>query len=166
VLHEPRAVTHTVLRTHLRASLPEYMIPQHYIELEQLPLTPNNKIDRKELSQYRPPSQQMDKPVPETECERYVAQVWCDILKVEAVGRHDFFFEIGGHSLLAAQMVARIENEKGIRIPLRVVILSNLSEVATTYLDSAEKYSKKPGAVKRLLDRIPWLNSRVRNEAG
>ena len=153
VLNESRAVTHTKLRAHLRASLPEYMIPQHYNEHDQFPLTPNNKVDRKALSQYRPPSQHVDVLPPKTDSECYLAQVWRDILDVDQVGRYDFFFEIGGHSLLAAQMVARVENESGTRIPLRSAILSNLSEMAT-HLDSEKIQPEKPGIVKRLLDRI------------
>jgi amino acid adenylation domain-containing protein len=154
VLHEPGAVAHLELRGHLRASLPEYMIPQYYNELDRFPLTPNNKIDRIALSRYRPPMQETDLPALETDSERYLAKVWGAVLGVEQIGRFDLFFEIGGHSLLAAQMVARIEKERGVRIPLREIILSNLSELAAAHLVAPDKLAKRPHIVRRLLDRV------------
>jgi hypothetical protein len=154
ILNNPRALTHSALRAHLRMSLPEYMIPQFYNELEHFPLTPNHKVDRLALAQYRPPSFTAAVIAPETESERYLASVWREILGGGQIARYDLFFEIGGHSLLAAQMVARVENEKHIRIPLRAVVLSNLSEIATSYLDAAAKDTKRPGIMKRLLDQI------------
>jgi amino acid adenylation domain-containing protein len=154
VLREPHATTSRELRAYLRASLPAYMIPQHYNELEDFPLTPNNKVDRLALARYKAPSEHVEVPAPETESELYLAGVWREILGVDQVGRHDLFFEIGGHSLLAAQMVARVQNEKGVRIPLRAVILSNLSDVAAAYLDAQREQPKEPGIVKRLFDKI------------
>lgn len=153
VLSNPRVTTHTELRAHLRRALPEYMIPQYYSELEEFPLTPNNKIDRMALAHFRPPSQELDVPRPETESEIWLSRLWQDILGVREVGRYALFFEVGGHSLLAAQMVARVEKERKVRIPLRAVIVSTLSEIATTYLDEHAE-PKKRSIVRRLLEKV------------
>jgi acyl carrier protein len=98
-----------------------------------------------------------------TEAERYIADVWRDVLNIDDIGRYDYFFEIGGHSLPAAQMVARIENEKGIRIPLREVILTNLGEVAMTHLNLQDEQPLISGIVKRLIGKHP-LAKRWRSE--
>jgi hypothetical protein len=154
VLSTPRVTTHTALRAHLRRALPEYMIPQYYNELEEFPLTPNNKVDRMALGHFRPPSQEPDVPQPRTESEVWLSQLWQDILGAREVGRYALFFEIGGHSLLAAQMVARVEKERKVRIPLRAVIVSTLSEIAATYLDDHAELPKKRSIVRRFLEKV------------
>jgi arthrofactin-type cyclic lipopeptide synthetase C len=97
------------LRTHLSASLPEYMVPAAYVALEFLPLTPNGKLDRKSL-----PAPELDAYAtrgfepPEGEIETKLAAIWADVLKLDRVGRHDHFFELGGHSLLAVTLIERM----------------------------------------------------------
>src|SRR5450830_434996 len=97
------------LRQHLREKLPEYMVPGIYVVLDKLPLTPNDKLDRKAL-----PAPDSDALVrrgyeaPQGETEIVLAQIWADLLKVEQVGRHDHFFELGGHSLLAVSLIGRM----------------------------------------------------------
>ncbi|MBM4297516.1 MAG: non-ribosomal peptide synthetase, partial [Deltaproteobacteria bacterium] len=97
------------LRLSLRRSLPEHMIPAAFVVMEALPLTPNGKVDRKALprpqsatgtegKRYRPAS---------TETEKKLAEIWAEILKVDRVGIDDNFFDIGGHSLLAIQVISR-----------------------------------------------------------
>jgi acyl-CoA synthetase (AMP-forming)/AMP-acid ligase II len=107
-----QAVTSEQLRTRLSAVLPEYMVPSAYVRLERLPLTPNGKVDRKAL-----PAPDVDAYVtrayeaPVGPVEETLARIWCDILKVERVGRHDDFFELGGHSLLALGLMERMRRE-------------------------------------------------------
>ncbi|WP_010452805.1 AMP-binding enzyme, partial [Pseudomonas asplenii] len=85
------------LRRHLQEKLPEYMVPAIYVALEKLPLTPNGKLDRKAL-----PAPDLDAVVsrgyeaPQGETEIILARIWADLLKIERVGRHDHFFELGG----------------------------------------------------------------------
>ncbi len=95
------------LRSHLSASLPDYMVPAAYVRLDALPLTPNGKLDRKAL-----PAPELDAfstrgyEPPQGETETRLAQVWAEVLKVDRVGRHDNFFELGGHSLLMMQAIS------------------------------------------------------------
>jgi arthrofactin-type cyclic lipopeptide synthetase C len=97
------------LRAHLSSLLPEYMVPAAYVSLMQLPLTPNGKLDRKAL-----PSPDAgayvtrDYEEPAGEIEICVAQIWAEVLKLDRVGRHDNFFEIGGHSLLVMKVASML----------------------------------------------------------
>jgi len=90
------------LRAHLREALPEYMVPEAVMVLEALPLTQNGKVDRAALPAPDPSAlaQKCHEP-PQGDIEQSLADIWQDLLNVERVGRHDHFFEIGGHSLLA-----------------------------------------------------------------
>lgn len=111
-------------RSHLAASLPEYMVPAAFVRLQALPLTPNGKLDRKALP---PPeaeafSTRHYEP-PQGEMEENLAEIWADVLNLDRVGRHDDFFELGGHSLLAVQLALRIQNIlPGESLPLRAVL--------------------------------------------
>ncbi|QIO34958.1 non-ribosomal peptide synthetase [Bradyrhizobium sp. 1(2017)] len=98
------------MREHLRARLPDYMVPSAFVRLDALPLTPNGKIDRKAL-----PAPEDDAYArrrfepPQGDVERIVANVWAELLGVDRVGRCDHFFELGGHSLLAVRMLERLQ---------------------------------------------------------
>ncbi|MBV8856906.1 MAG: amino acid adenylation domain-containing protein, partial [Acidobacteria bacterium] len=98
------------LRSYLKESLPEHMIPSLFVVLERLPLTPNGKVDRKAL-----PAPEASRPArgesyvaPRTPAEELLCAVWSELLGVERVGVEDNFFELGGHSLLVTQVVSRV----------------------------------------------------------
>ncbi|MGH9968411.1 MAG: amino acid adenylation domain-containing protein, partial [Pyrinomonadaceae bacterium] len=110
------------LRRHLSATLPEYMTPAAYVRMEELPLTPNGKLDRKAL------------PAPEGEAygargheapigkiETTLAEIWGEVLKVDRVGRHDNFFELGAHSLLVIRVVSRLRKALNVDVTIRDV---------------------------------------------
>ncbi len=111
-------------REHLAARLPRYMIPARFVALDGLPRTPNGKLDRNALEDlpamaiargnvHRPPA---------TDTEKRLASIWQAVLAVEAVGADDdFFADVGGHSLLAAQILTRVRNELGVDLDLRVL---------------------------------------------
>jgi len=129
-----KTVTPTELRAHLRSKLPEYMIPQHFVELDGLPLTPAGKIDQKELvSAFRiGGGAEVEYVAPRNAAEKFLASIWQEVLKVDRVSTHDNFFEIGGHSLLCMQVIERIRKETGVRLSPRVILLNTLSQIAET----------------------------------
>jgi acyl carrier protein len=106
------------LREHLAGFLPGYMLPQHFVRLERIPLTPNRKADRKALP---PPTPviRTEFVAPRTEAESVVADIWKRVLGVDQVGVGDDFFELGGHSILATRVIARLRDDMGIQLPLR-----------------------------------------------
>ncbi|RKH33762.1 amino acid adenylation domain-containing protein [Corallococcus praedator] len=130
-----QAYTDTELRKHLRSQLPQYMVPQHFVELEALPLTPNGKVDRKAL----PPPAGAARPTedafvaPRTEMEKQLARIWREVLGIAQVGVHDNFFNIGGHSLLSFQVVMRVQKELGQVLHPRTLLLNTLEQVASQF---------------------------------
>ena len=96
------------LRTGLRQYLPEYMVPSAFIFLPALPLTPNGKADRKALPLPEGPSVQPGADEPTTPMEQQLASMWREVLGLKQVGIRDNFFDLGGHSLMAFQLISRI----------------------------------------------------------
>jgi amino acid adenylation domain-containing protein len=131
------SVTVAELRKHLRNELPDYMIPQHFVELEAFPMTPNRKIDRRAL----PSPAHEGKPLgseyiaPRTETESLVARVWQEILRVERVSLHDNFFELGGHSLSATQTLSRLRDVIGAEITLTAIFEAPTVNELAEYID-------------------------------
>jgi amino acid adenylation domain-containing protein len=112
----------SALRKFLQSVLPEGMLPEHIMQLPQLPLTRNGKVDRKALPD--PPESQR----PETEwvapdgpIEMALAAIWQQVLGVSRVGVNDNFFLLGGHSLKTIQVRARIREQMGVELPLRAL---------------------------------------------
>ncbi|HKF97326.1 MAG TPA: amino acid adenylation domain-containing protein, partial [Steroidobacteraceae bacterium] len=97
------------LRARLRASMPEYMVPAHFVRLDALPLTKNGKLDRKALPTPASSSPSLGRPyvAPRTRTEHAIAKIWSAVLGLERVGIHDHFFELGGDSILSIQVIAR-----------------------------------------------------------
>jgi amino acid adenylation domain-containing protein len=111
------------LRPHLRAALPDYMVPALLVPLPALPLTPNAKVDRAALPapQWRAPSS-ASLVQPRNPVEATLANIWSDLLGTEtAVGVHDNLFALGGHSLTATRFVARVADTYGVSLPVHHV---------------------------------------------
>ncbi|HEU4963755.1 MAG TPA: MupA/Atu3671 family FMN-dependent luciferase-like monooxygenase [Bacilli bacterium] len=115
------ATREQTLRTHLQATLPDYMVPSAFVFLDRLPLTPNDKVDRKAL----PDPQAQPRPkatahyaAPQSELEQTVAAIWQEVLQRDQVGIHDNFFEIGGHSLQVVQMHGKLKERLHLDIPV------------------------------------------------
>lgn len=111
----------------LRERLPEWMIPSTFTVVEEFPLDPNGKIDRRSLP---PPATPGAIPaghtvspedLPRTPTEETIASIWCSVLGVDRVGRSDDFFALGGHSLLATRVAVRIRDAFGVAFPLEAV---------------------------------------------
>jgi amino acid adenylation domain-containing protein len=100
------------LRAFLEGKLPAYMIPAMFVVLDMLPLTPNGKIDRRALPapDQQPAYWEKERVAPRTPLEQQIAAVWSRILRVERVGIHETFFELGGNSLLIVQVYDQLRD--------------------------------------------------------
>ncbi|MCF5279086.1 non-ribosomal peptide synthetase, partial [Pseudomonas syringae] len=108
-LHPESLLDIETLREHLQETLPQYMVPAAYVQLNALPLTANGKLDRKALpAPDRSALASRGYEAPEGDTEMAIARIWQDLLQLEQVGRHDHFFELGGHSLLAVKLIERM----------------------------------------------------------
>ncbi|WDE09224.1 amino acid adenylation domain-containing protein [Thalassomonas viridans] len=116
------------LKAGLAQALPDYMVPSAFVVLEQLPLTPNGKVNRKGLPAPDMSEQQKSYVAPETETEKWLCEIWQEVLGVERVGTRDNFFELGGHSLLALKVINRIRSY--IDKIVHVIVLFDKSTVA------------------------------------
>ncbi|NEW06823.1 amino acid adenylation domain-containing protein [Paenibacillus sp. SYP-B3998] len=114
----------SAMRETLAKSLPHFMIPSYFVRMDQMPLTPNGKVDRKALPAPDRADGNMFYVAPVSELEDKLAVIWQDVLRLERVGICDNFFEIGGHSLKATALVSRIHQELKVNVPLREVFLS------------------------------------------
>ena len=111
------------LRAYLKQRLPEYMIPSALVTLDELPRTPNGKIDRRALPEPElTRAQAEDYSAPRTSFEEGIADIWSELLHVKRIGHDDNFFDLGGHSLLATQAISRIRDLFKVEIPLRKFI--------------------------------------------
>ncbi|MGD2113803.1 MAG: amino acid adenylation domain-containing protein [Acidobacteriota bacterium] len=122
VEEEPGSVTAVGLQELLRERLPAYMLPGSIELVQALPRTPTGKVDRRELLDRKRTSLSSHGALraPQTVMERLVAAVWCDALDLERVGVDEDFFILGGHSMLATRVIARLESLLGIEIPIPV----------------------------------------------
>ena len=118
------------LRKAVRSRLPDYMIPQHFVELKEVPMTANGKVDKLSLPSPLGLARDVQKEAPQSDSEKAVAKVWSDILGQDKIYRDDYFFDIGGHSLLAVKVISIIEKECGVRLNPRMIVMQSLAEIA------------------------------------
>jgi amino acid adenylation domain-containing protein/non-ribosomal peptide synthase protein (TIGR01720 family) len=136
----------SALRTYLKVELPEYMVPMYYMELDRIPFTANRKIDRKKLP--LPVRSQLQDTIEfialETTEETVLAQCWAELLKLDQVGRKHNFFELGGDSIKAIQLVSKLHKHSWQLTVAQILSFPELSDMATqleplTRLISQEK---------------------------
>jgi len=123
--------------TLLRDKLPEYMIPQSIVWLDEIPLTPNGKTDYKSLPIPGKEDRAAQYVAPRNAVEEQLALIWEEILGTSPIGVNDSFFELGGHSLLATQVVSRINAVYEIAIPLRVLFEKPTISIIATVVEEA-----------------------------
>ncbi|KPY44859.1 hypothetical protein ALO47_100399 [Pseudomonas syringae pv. ribicola] len=156
VVQDPDALRDD-LKNQLRASLPDYMVPSHMVLLEQMPLTPNGKLDRKALPAPDVSLAQQDYVAPQSEMEQQLTAIWADVLKVERVGITDNFFELGGHSLLATQVVTRAQKQLQRNVPLRAMFEFNTVQALAQHLESLGGQKVDEQKFDRLADLMAEL---------
>ena len=125
-------VTTTELRKALRASLPDYMVPSLFTELNELPKTPNGKVDRIALSMSsaRTVKSGQEYRAAENEEEKFIVELWSQLLEVDNISANDNFFDLGGHSLLAMRCAMKVEEETGFELNPRELFFRSASQVA------------------------------------
>jgi amino acid adenylation domain-containing protein len=155
-LHDPdEPGVEARLQQQLLAQLPEYMVPASWVVLSALPLNANGKIDRKALPEPQDRAAGQAHVEPESDTQRLLAGLWRELLHTERVGLHDNFFALGGHSLMATQLVSRLREARGIELPLRAVfeapVLAQLAarveaeQAAATRNDAIASHGAAPG---------------------
>ena len=126
------------IRQHLAKSLPEYMIPSYFVQLEKLPLTANGKIDLQALPE--PEGRvETDYVAPQNELEEILAGIWSEVLGKERIGIDDNFFELGGHSLKAMIMISRIHRALSVQLPLIELFAAPTISGISEYVSKAVK---------------------------
>ncbi|CAH1057343.1 non-ribosomal peptide synthetase [Paenibacillus pseudetheri] len=127
------------LREYLRDKLPSYMVPAFMVVLDDIPLTPTGKIDRRALPKPGQADVGTRELVPlSTDTERKLAEIWKELLGMDVISAKDSFFELGGHSLKAAGMVSRIAERFGVQMPLRDIFMNPTLEGLAAHLDTSE----------------------------
>ncbi|MCK4258506.1 MAG: non-ribosomal peptide synthase/polyketide synthase [Halanaerobiales bacterium] len=141
------------LRKYLAKNLPEYMIPSYFIKLDKIPLTVNHKVDRNALP--KPDKELLTEYVPPTnEIEEKLTRIWSEILSVEKIGINDDFFDIGGHSLKATSLVAKIYKECNVEIPVREIFKNPTIKELAEYISQTE--IKEYIAVEPVEERVHY----------
>lgn len=147
-----KELTIAVLRESLSKSLPEYMIPSYFIQLDKIPQTINGKVDRRALLGLDANLVTgVEYEAPRDEIEKKLSEIWCQILGLSEAGINDNFFDLGGHSLKATALISRIHKEFNVEMPLREVFVSPTIKGLSTYIKRTEKSiyeSIKPAEIK------------------
>ncbi len=129
------------LKSELRKTLPEYMIPAKIVQLNELPLTINGKLDRRRLPEVDF-TEDTEYIAPRNELENTVARIFADILNIEKVGVTDNFFELGGHSLRATRLINRIEEVAGAKVSLKDIFVYPTVEMLCSLISENKINSK------------------------
>ncbi|MBN3950378.1 MAG: amino acid adenylation domain-containing protein [Nostoc sp. NMS7] len=120
VSHQKLVLTISDLRNLLKQKLPDYMVPSAFVLLDALPVTPNGKIDRRALPE--PDGLRLELEVayvpPQNKVEQIIANIWQEVLRLETVGVHDNFFDLGGNSLLIVQVLSKLREVFNMDIPM------------------------------------------------
>ena len=159
VLAEEKPFDQPALQQSLAERLPRHMLPSAVVVLPALPLTPNGKIDRRALP--APEWRGNSNAPPRTPDEDVLCHIFGEVLSLDRVGIHDSFFDLGGHSLMAMQLLSRIHATFGIDLPARVLFDSPTVAQLATQLDGFEKDNLPIGAQPRP-ERLPVSFSQER----
>jgi amino acid adenylation domain-containing protein len=156
---DDRSVSTSDLRGYVKSKLPEHMMPSVFVMLEHLPLTANGKLDRGKLpppDQYRP-EQDGAFTAPRTPVEKLLAAIWAEVLKIDRVGIHDNFFDLGGHSLLITQVASRIQRSFQVELPLRILFDAPTISTLTGAIATAQFAQEDAAEAAHMLSELKRL---------
>ncbi|MEW5926454.1 MAG: amino acid adenylation domain-containing protein [Gemmatimonadota bacterium] len=137
------------LRGWLRERLPEHMVPTAFVALETLPLTPSGKTDRRALPAPEHRESAAGYVAPRSETEEGLVKIWEEVLRRSPVGVHDNFFDLGGHSLLVMQVVARVRTTFGVELPIPALFEQPTVAGLAAALAERQAAPRRTGPIKR-----------------
>jgi len=154
-----KAIDLSELKAFLGASLPDYMVPKAYMVMDEFPLTPNGKVDKRSLPAPDDGSVAKNEYVaPRNDTEETLCLIWKDVLGLERVGVTDNFFDLGGHSLLATQVVSRVREHFNVELALSALFEEPTIENIALHLLQAELASADDLEMADLLAEIEGLS--------
>ncbi len=154
VPHEGMSIDTEALRSGVAVVLPEYMVPSAFVVIDAIPLTVNGKLDRRALPE--PVFETRGFRAPSTPIEEIVAGVFADVLGVDRIGADDDFFALGGNSLIATQVVARLGAALDAQVPVRTLFeASTVAELATRVEQESGRGARVPLAARTRPESIP-----------
>ena len=143
------SVMQTEIKSWLQQRLPEYMIPALIVQLDQLPLTPNGKIDKKALPDPESSDPANEYVAPGNVLEEKLAEIWKEVLDVDRIGIYDNFFDLGGHSLKAIQLISRLHKRLHVKIDIGKILANPTIHTLAKVLEL-----EKPGSFTSI-PRLP-----------
>jgi amino acid adenylation domain-containing protein len=155
VVAQGKELTGEELREYLKQEVPDYMVPQAIAVLSKFPLTANGKIDRAALPEPQTAQAQRAYIAPRNETEQKIAAIWAEVLRrgLNTISIDDNFFDLGGHSLMATQVVSRIRERFALEIPMRAMFdrptIARLGEAVMQAHDASEEEDSSIVAVSR-----------------
>ena len=159
VMDEGAQITTRELRERILGKLPEYMVPRKIVRVEQMPLTPGGKLDRKALEKQEAREEEAGREYkgPSNEQEQVMSGIWRDVLGIERIGIDEKFGELGGHSILAVQLISRVREAFKVELALRKLYehpsIAELVEEVEKQKGKGWKYEELPKVEKREGDR-------------
>jgi amino acid adenylation domain-containing protein/FkbM family methyltransferase len=152
---DPEILAPAVLRGHLKARLPQYMMPSAFVQVDKLPLTPNGKIDRQALATFAVAGAPAAAAPAEarTGTEKALAALWAELLELDRLGVDDDFFDLGGHSLLAIRAVARARDKFGVNLSLRNMLEAPTVAELARVIDGLSLLARSAAPVQEAGDR-------------
>jgi surfactin family lipopeptide synthetase A len=129
------------------------MLPAAFVQLDEIPRTFSNKVDRQSLPDPDLTQTRLRKEyeAPESSTEKSIASIWSELMGLEDIGLSDNFFELGGHSLLATRMISRLREEYNVYLPLRVLFEAPTVAGLAEQIDAilwAKQGAASPGAIE------------------
>ncbi len=160
VREEPARSLPDTLREHLRARLPEHMVPSAIVALDELPLTRNGKVDRAALPAPDGAGAARELVPPSTAAEAMLAGIWAEVLGLapERVSADDGFFELGGHSLLATRVASRVRAACGVDVPVRALFETRTLAELAEWVDAEVRASTDERELEEALETLEGLS--------
>lgn len=149
------------IKSHLRTKVPAYMVPSKFMFIKEIPVLESGKLDRNSLPAMESirPQLDVDYVQPTNQMEKTLTQIWSEILQIDKIGIYDNFFDLGGQSLMATQIVSRIRSNLGMEIPLHVIFdLTPTIEQMAKAIENYQLEQSEPDELERLLLEIESMS--------